>query len=103
MRKTISLVFISSMMLQAAYFDNSTERWENDCKNKVVHGCAIAAKYYTRGWYEDANDGKRIVVKGSTKTRKAKALKLMQRACQLDHFYCKQYAYLKKHGKMPKH
>ena len=83
MKKIIMLTSLAATMSWSAYFDNSVDRWESDCKYDISHGCSIAGSMYIRGNYEDANTGKIVKISGSKKERMKKAEKLLKKGCSL--------------------
>ncbi|QOR63055.1 hypothetical protein ACM66Z_08015 [Sulfurovum sp. ST-21] len=94
-KKILSLVmitFVTTIVTASPYFNNSVDRWESDCKYDLRSGCAIAAKMYLRGSWEDAQTGEIVKIKGSKRSRYKKAKQLFKRACDLgDNISCKEY------------
>ena len=88
----VMITFVTTIATASPYFNNSVDRWESDCKYNLRSGCAIAAKMYLRGSWEDAQTGEMVKIKGSKRSRYKKAKQLFKRACDLgDNTSCKEY------------
>lgn len=80
----VAYIGITTISTQASIpFDNSIDRWTNDCSYGMLGACLIASNMYTKGQWEDSNTGKIVKISLTKKERLEKAKFYKMRACVL--------------------